>query len=70
MVSLVTVHNYVTFNKDTFLYLVMLNMLLFCIVCMKFLCFLLLLFFSIPFVEIVSFQEPWKSVQLMIISFQ
>ena len=34
MVSLVTVHNYITFNKDTFLYLVMLNMLLFCIICM------------------------------------
>ena len=37
MVSLVKVHNYITFNKDTFLYLViMLNMLLFCIVCMSF----------------------------------
>ena len=39
-------------------------------VCSFYVLFVVVLFFSIPSVEIVSFQEPWKSVQLMIISFQ
>ena len=72
MVSLVTVHNYVTFNKVTwsgYAY-VAVSYVRVLYVCSFYVLFVVVLFFSIPFVEIVSFQEPWKSVQLMIISFQ
>ena len=62
MVSLVTVHNYVTFNKDTFLYLVLL-MLLFCTYwyCMYvvFMCSLLLFYFL---AYLLSKLCPFKSL--------
>ena len=75
MVSLVTVHNYVTFNKDTLISVscfayVAVSYVPVLYVCSFYVLFVVVLFFSIPSVEIVSFQEPWKSVQSMIISFQ
>ena len=61
MVSLVTVHNYVTFNKDTFLYLVML-MLLFCTFCIYvvFMCSLLLFFSAYLLSKLCPFKSLGK----------
>lgn len=64
MVSLVKVHNYVTFNKDTFLYLVMLTgILLFrtyrCCMYVVFICSLLLFYFL---AYLLSKLCPFKSL--------
>ena len=62
MVSLVKVHNYVTFNKDTFLYLVMLILLCRtyrCCMCVVFICSLLLFYFL---AYLLSKLCPFKSL--------
>ena len=62
MVSLVTVHNYVTFNKDTFLYLVLLMLLFrtyrYCMY-VVFMCSLLLFYFL---AYLLSKLCPFKSL--------